>query len=345
LKAQTRVIVGLLLLAFLVGSAQFQLLLIVFGDRVAAHAGAAHGVWEGLPHWRIYQGRIAGPFMAGYLHELTGWSFSTSYRTTLWILLVCFQAVFTLVSFSLYRRVALALCASLAAAFLSSFLMQGLWLYLWDLLDMIVFTLVVYFVLKRKPFVWLAALMLLETFNREAAVFIGGWLLLSAGVRYDASGSGFEQWRLEFDWRRAAACVALIVASLATTEWLRNTLLVREVGPEIFTDAIDHNGVFIWTGTRNLGWSLKTLSNPLSLRFSWIAVVFAVPVACLLLIRSRHPAWSRLSVLFGVLWLATFSFGVVIEPRVWLLFVPFLVLALVGRVGAEPEAEVHPAPA
>ena len=133
--------------------------------------------------------------------------------------------------------------------------------------------------------------------------------------------------------------------SLATTEWLRSTLLVREVGPEIFSDAIDHNGVFIWTGTRNLGWSLETLTNPLSLRFTWLAIVFAVPVVCLLLIRSQHPAWSRLSVLFGVLWLATFSFGVVIEPRVWLLFVPFLVLALVGRIGEEGEAEGRPAPA
>jgi hypothetical protein len=305
-------------------SGQVRLIHATFDTHLASHIEAAEGVVNGLPHWRVFQSRVLGPYLV-QAATWTGLSPEAAYDALMVIWLAVFFAVMIAAATRLWNSTLAGYAAAGAAAFLNATLMQGEWLYAWDFIDLIVFAALTWAVLCEKPLGVIAGIIVLEVFNREAAIIVCGWLALDAMltlVRRRGEGT-----RVRAARRQLIVAVVLAVAGQATIETLRSVLLVREVGQEIFTEVAGPGALLGFKLGFN-GYELKRwlLTQP-NLMLPYGILVGAIPVAAVWGLMSRDEAFARVSLLFLVLWIFTLLFAVVYETRVWLAFVPFLVLA------------------
>jgi hypothetical protein len=232
-----------------------------FDKKVGAHVQAAQGVVDGLPHWRIYQSRVLGPYMVQTVKGLTGWKFQKSYVFMMFAWFVMMFTVLISVAANLWKSKLIAVGIAGAAAFLNTTVMQGMWLYPWDYLDFIAFTLLIWAILTNKPLKIIAAIILVEMFNRETAAIIAGWLALDAGFEFVLKKRQLSEPEMKAVKQQFIIGVGLTAVSLITIELLRNMLLVREIGPELFQDVKEAGPFFeiqLWS---NLSMIASTLSN------------------------------------------------------------------------------------
>jgi hypothetical protein len=256
---------------------------------------------------------------------VAGLPLERAYDLMMFVWLALFFAVVIAASLDLWGSSLAAVAAAGSAALLNAVLMQDEWLYPWDFIDLIVFAALTWAVLRRKPLAVIGGLIAIEIFNRESATIVAGWLALDGLLglmRKNASTAERASAR-----RRLATGVLLAAVSVATIETLRATLLVREVGPEIFPEAVGP-GAFLGF---KLGFNVYELKRWLltqpNLMLPYVVLVGAIPVLGVLGVLSRDTALRSVSLLFLILWIFTMLFGVVYETRIWLAFVPFLVLA------------------
>ena len=311
--------------------AQIRLIHAAFPTGIQAHIAASEGVVDGLPHWRLFQSRVLGPYLVRAA-TVAGLPLERAYALMMFVWLALFFAVVIAAGIDLWGSSLAAVAAAGSAALLNAVLMQDEWLYPWDFIDLIVFAALTWAVLGRKPLAVIAGLIAIEIFNRESATIIAGWLALDGllGLVWkNASTAERASAR-----RRLATGVLLGAVSVATIEMLRATLLIREIGYEIFPEAAGP-GAFLGF---KLGFNVYELKRWLltqpNLMLPYGILVAAIPVIGVLGLASRDPGARRISLLFLVLWLFTILFGVVYETRVWLAFVPFVVLATPVIVGA-----------
>jgi hypothetical protein len=337
--------VSFMLLAIVVlflSVAQLKSIVNNFDSRLGQQIQAAQGVVEGLPHWRLYQSRVLGPYMVHLVKEITGWSFQQAYALMMFVWLALFFSVLTAVALSLWHSHFIAIGIAASAAFLNTTLMQGLWLYPWDYIDLTLFTLMTWAILSNKPLKIIALIIVVEIFNREAATIIAGWLALDALLEMVPRRKNTTAEQIKSAKQQILVAVALAIISQVTIEALRATLLVREIGPEIFTDvkATDpHFELQLWNNLSSLATAMPGVTN---LMLVYNIIFIAIPIICVIGIRSASRELSRISLLFLILWAFTVTFGLIYETRVWLAFVPYLVLA-VPRLSISAKA-AHPAP-
>lgn len=127
------------------------------------------------------------------------------------------------------------------------------------------------------------------------------------------------------NWRMLAAGLITASCGLLAVYFLRETLLVREVGQELF-------GVTTPGGTDWFHWklpqNLKLLWKSLTLRnlfMPWLFVLLpvgAMITAACLAVRC-FPRYTALCICFLLLVMAVFMFGVIVESRVMMETIPF----------------------
>jgi hypothetical protein len=316
------ILTGIVVLFLATG--QIRLIHASFGSHLNAHIEAAEGVVEGLPHWRVFQSRVLGPAMV-HAATWTGLSREAAYDTLMFVWLSLFFAVVMAAGMDLWRSMPAALAAAGSAAFLNATLMQGEWLYAWDFIDLIVFATLTWAVLREKPLAVIAGIIVLEIFNREAAIIICGWLALDAMttlVRHRGDPMRAREAR-----RQLIVAIGLAVAGQVIVEALRTVLLVREVGQEIFAEVAGPGAVLGFKLGFNVYELKRWLVTQPNLMLPYGIFVAAIPVAAVFGLLSPERGLARISLLFLILWVFTLLFAVVYETRVWLAFVPFLVLA------------------
>lgn len=320
--------------------AQLKSIINNFDSQIGPQIQAAQGVVEGLPHWRIYQSRVLGPYMIRAVEGITGWSFQQSYALMMFVWLVIFFSVLIAVALALWHSPIIAIGIAGSAAFINTTLMQGLWLYPWDYLDLTLFTLITWAILSNKPLKIIALIIAVEIFNREAATVIAGWLALDALLELVLRRRVATEKQIKSAKQQLLVAVALAIISQVIIEVLRATLLVREIGPEIFSDksAGPHFEVQLWNNLTNLATALPNISN---LMVVYNIIFIAIPILCIIGIRSTRRELNRISLLTLIMWALTLIFGLIYEVRVWLAFVPYLVLAA-PQLLHSPQPHPHP---
>src|SRR5207247_2260956 len=125
-----------------------------------------------------------------------------------------------------------------------------IWLYVWDLLALIIFTVFNYLVLRGAGRVAFALLFAVAIFNHEIALAIPGWMMLDPIVRRFWAPKGE---RREFDRATFGFGLGLAAAGVALTAALRRALLVRLGEPPEAPDVLaPHWGDFHFALARNL---------------------------------------------------------------------------------------------
>jgi hypothetical protein len=177
-----------------------------------------NGVLNGTPRGIAFQNRLLGPYITDLITLL---GFTPEAALKIFHLLgLCLQSM--LMTF-LLRRIGLGALqtAGMVAIFLFLFLtFQFYWYHTWDILDIIIFTLFSYMILVHANILYFTLLFIIALFNRESALFIPLYLIVSA-----LRGAKAPHLRIE-SARRLLAGLFLMVAGVLWVHFVRRALFV-----------------------------------------------------------------------------------------------------------------------
>lgn len=307
---------------FLMVLGELRFLTVFQADNLSEWFAAARGVVIGQPHWRAYQNRLLGPHIIEVLAWLSG-SYRVGFFMFAGISLYAVKALWCAAVYRLTadRRAAVYSVIGFSALFL--LLQDRHWLYPWDFLDTLIFSGLAYCMWTTRRILPLVLLFFAALFNREAALFIPLWLVLD-GVRF-INKQGWFSLEVASSGKIAGGSL-LLVGGAAVTKLVRDALFVTSHHP---TTGLDEAhaliGNHIYFG-RNLADFF--VGNLMNLDYAFVT---ALIVGFLLLLarrwqRTNHQA--RVTVLLLVMLMNVFVFGLINETRMFLMFIPFVLLLL-----------------
>jgi len=294
-------------------------------NNLFASMQASQGVFDGFPHWRIYQSRILGPYLIHGIEHLFGLSPFAAYLV--FIASCLFITKLIVIRFGLRHTdgITPALLMLLSQSLLFAMLLSNSWLYPWDISGLMLSTLFVVMVLSGTGWPWFLALAAFAFLNRESAIFICVWLFVQGLLGY---GKGTGRKSPNIGMMAAAAVTAL--SGLAVTEWLRAHLLIREIGPELWHFTPAGTSWFHWQLKLNLAGFLSSLT---STSLNLPVIFYAFPLAGLAMAATIgircYPAYTALCLAFSANLICVFLFGILEESRVMIDIIPFFSIFLI----------------
>lgn len=292
---------------------EFRAVLLIQGAHLAEQVQVAQGCLSGHPSLRAYQSRLLGPLLVGGLARAARLPFALAYSVVAGSLLLLSNAVCYRLFYLLGRSRRHAWGYALAYAGLFVALQDTEWLYLWDYVDWVTMLCFAFLVFTRPNLVLLAALFVVELLNREAAAFIGLWIMLEA-ARVPAGGKAR---RITISAARLLVGGSLIAAGALWTGWIRSRLFVAQTQPPSSNLVL---GDQMWQASRNLSALLDPLGGG-----AGVAIVVMGALAVLLARPSVMAAQkkAKVGVLLGTMAACTLLFALINETRVWFDFAPF----------------------
>jgi hypothetical protein len=316
---------------------------IAMADRIVS---AAHGIVIGVPQWRIYQNRLLGPWLVFGLSRLFfGGKYAHAYSAVTSISLLAVN----ILTYRLFLRLgtprpnALGYALAGMAAFVA--LQDQEWLYLWDYLDLLVFTAFVYGVYTNRRWPYFLVLFLIELFNREAAAYISLWMILDSVTLRD-SETKIAYWRewYKFDVLSFVVGVVTFIAGTFWTQWIRLRLFKHSEFPDVGLDLNHlHGNTLSLSG--NIADFLKdmTATTPQMYFLDFLII----PALLLYFWKIRHflsLTSLKLVAIILVMLLGIILYAKIAEPRVFLSILPLMLflnwdVSRLGRGRALPTQE------
>ncbi len=333
---------------------QFQLIQVFYGPHIDNHISTCQQTLDGMPGWKMHQSHYIGPHLVDGLHKLTEWDFATAYQVVTFLLLFLFFITLLLVAHSIWNAWLTAIATAVAAGFLNAFLMQGVWLYTWDLIHLILFTIFIWALLTRKPFWILALIMIIEIFNHDIIFVLAAWLAIDSIVKMTNRGQRFP--KFEFKPHPKSLLFAIItgVSAYFIIDCLRESLFIEETTRESIITLMAAQGIeikFVGDFPLFLPFNLDILKmsflfeNEMMIWEKYFdttnlivfnPLILGIPVVAMWGVLSQSRTISRISLLLLMLWTSIFASCPIYETRVWIALVPFLVL-LVPIIYQRPE--------
>lgn len=300
--------------------AQFHMIASVMGTRYGLSIAAAQGVVDGMPHWRIDQSRVLGPWLVEGLSRLTG-SFASAH--VLYTVMLYFLAGLAILaaSYRLFGARAAWICF-LSFHLLCILLINNMWHYVWDSGELLSFVVFCYFVLTAKDWRWMAGLFAISILNRESAFYIALWMILDPLLT-----AALDRTR-----PRPAMSIAGLVCLFAgggIVYLLRELLLKKEVGPEMFGMPELAGRNFHPHVDQNIRFVIDALLHP-SLDFNILMLMILVSPLVMTIALSRRLGrrYLSLGIPHMLIALSLPIVGVLSETRVMFDLVPFLAIGV-----------------
>jgi hypothetical protein len=316
------------LLAIFCALAQFRLIAMMFQTWYGRAVEAAYGVVIGMPHWRSYQSRVLGPYIIEWLTKLFPDYLSAHVFLSIVALTIAGFLAWRL-GLLLAETITGAVLALAAFQILFVFCLTLPWIYIWDYLSAAIFFAFVIFVAQDKSWKWFVALFAIAIFNRENALFIAAWMIVNPIVRYVLGRRKLIEPQ-SLDRAMIAAGAACLLAGLGITELLRDTLLVREVGYEIFKDSVQHFSSIqfqLWNNLSSILHALTTLDY--NMQFVVIVLFLAMIAAAIYLACIEPRRWAGLAVIQLASMAAILLVGIIMETRLLVELIPLTTAAIV----------------
>jgi hypothetical protein len=298
----------------------------ILGGQFSESLDASEGVFYGVPHWLIYQSRVLGPYAVHLLGKLLG---SKGLGYLIWML-ACFTAagLLFLQALSLEFRGAYKYLGFLIFQLLIAVSMNKLWLYPWDLLSLVLFCGFLLLVLRKAPNWQFVALFVVALFNRESALFMALWLMIEPLCDWYRAKLDGEGGPIRLDVKRMALGLTLLVGGVVVIGLLRQYLLVKESGPELFNlPDMAGKAIHFKVGV-NVRFLLQTLTLSAA-EFDFVLPwLYGLAFAVLWMSASlRQSRLMGMALVHGLMLVAIFAVAAIPETRVFFELVPFLALA------------------
>lgn len=322
---------------------QLRLMMVFFDADYGRSINAGMEVLLGQPHWRTFQPRVLGPWLVERLsHLIPGANFAAAHLVYSLASLVAMGMLSWRIGWRVGGTRASALVGFLVAQMAFTFMLMRPWLYAWDFSDIIVFLLFVDFVVAGKGWHWFVVLFAVGIFSRQTVALIAVWMIVEGGLRR------WQGKRLSVEERREDTGLIItgsvcLVGGAILVELLTRNLLVREIGPLIFHDTPDKGGVFqAMALERNLRIAFDAFTHVEAFPSLPIVAFLGLSLTMAIMIARKAPQqYLALGLVYGLHWIATLTFGLLTETRIYVEMIPLLVLATLMLVSdyAAPGSE------
>lgn len=243
--------VGLILLCLVVSSVVSWHFFTWYGAHIEELYRYQKDLLDGHPPWIATQNRVLAPFLIDWLMSVRGKDYAFTYNHFMHLTFV-FMTISVAVLCKAYR---LDLASTVLLIFSISgikLLMFNYWWFPWTNIEFALLNLsFAALTIKRFPvrIAIVAVLYVLMCFNKETAVFLPFWLLVSEMARYYFVRSE----PLILVLKRVLFFAAMILASLKLTSFLRRELWVSGNTPGIESGVIDDVPQFLGNNIEILG--------------------------------------------------------------------------------------------
>lgn len=296
----------------------FKILMDMHNPMVDEVVSAALGVTEGRPHWLAFQNRLLGPYTIIGISNISGLSVKSSW----YIFNAVALQIFCVLLFWMLRREFFSLRDSFfyLIAILFLFLtLQHTWFYVWDIVDLIIFTLFAYGVLKSFPIRFFFVLFLIGILNRESALFIAIFLMLEA---FNFS-KGLSSIKLQ-NFRHLVFGLVLLISGFFYTQYIRSLLFISKSdltggGRDIDNELIG-NHIHLLYNIKNL--FILNFTN----RHFLISILLITPFLYFLKsYRSMFDRQLKMLIMALVIFANILIFGLINESRMHFILLPFFI--------------------
>ena len=321
-------------LSLLFALAQCRLIIQLLHEDYKSCADAALGVLTGHPHWIVYQNRVLGPWLI-YIINLLVDNYVVSY--------MIFSIIMLTIAGYLASKIGQNICGALGGIMFFILLQLGFaivmykpLIYAWDFISLNVFLVIILLIQGNKSWHWFVALFAVSVFNRDDAMFIAFWLICEP-ISFWLRARVYEGRYLILPWPSIAAGFACVVVGLAVIHALRWALLVEEIGPKLWGHGEVSNANFHFQLYTNLTFFEHLYGNimlvPIAHIFN-ISMSLMIPVFLLCIFSSiiflafkYSKLWLGLALVHLGWLIATLLFCDVNETRVYISFLPIIILA------------------
>jgi hypothetical protein len=330
---------GFCALAFFFGAASLRLYLLLLPQAFVRSTAVADSVVHGEPPWRMFQSRVLGPYLVHAVAVLTRRELPEAYAWIALALLFATGLAVLVMTRGLRdpERPALGSFLVFYAGFFV--LLPCIWLYVWDLIALLVFWMFQAFVMRRPPWWAFVVLFAFAVLNHELGLAIAGWMTLDPLVRWLAGRRHARH--ATFDRASFLAGVASIAAGIGLIESLRRALLVHLSPPAGASELAPND---LGEVHLTLGQNGEAIARSFTLA-PGDTYQFVVPLFLLAVVVLAIRLWILDAARYGALALMTLAmvasflcFGLVLETRVLMPLVPFVAMhgwaATRGRAAA-----------
>jgi hypothetical protein len=286
------------------------------------------GVTTGYPIWLTYQSRVLAP----YIIKIFSFGSEDRFATVhIWFQIIN-VAIAAFLCWRLGRkhggddRSALLAFGLFVMCF--ALLLSPPYIFSWDFVDIIVFLVFLDLVLTRSSLIWFVGLIAIAVWNRDSAIFIALYLIVDPLARYV-----YRRWyRLPpapIEWRQIVSGGICTLACLAIAELLKRSLLIKEIGPELYPNSpITGGNRYNITLLQNIH-TVKTSLSTLNYQFEFMILIFLILNLALgaRLVRRDPQRYLGFYLVEIALVASLFTFGWFVETRIYLILIPFLVMS------------------
>ncbi len=295
-----------------------------FSRNLGPNIEAAIGVASGHPHWRVYQSRILGPYLVEEMAK-----FSNDYLAAYVLLTTASLALAGYQAWSIGRKAGgdqVGWFALILLHLAFTFLLAHPWLYIWDFIGLNIFLAMADFVMSERPLHWFVFLFVIAILNRESGQVIALWMILHPVCRWLVGYPLSKHAAM----RMAVAGSLCVIAGMWVVEFLRTSLLIREVGFDIVGGTpLGYGKDFWWNLPNNLAVLNKLMGSSFVYLMSHslpLIMFLAVVAFAVVLIRRDAQRYLALGVTYMISALSIFLFGIVSETRVFVEIIPLVIL-------------------
>jgi len=315
----------------LCAAAVFKVLLAFHAPHLKNLIGTTVRTIQGKPDWLAHQNRLLGPYLVLLISKLNV-SFSIAWMifTGSWL------AIESVLLFYVLRRQDQTPIESIKFVIIFWFfflMLQDFWLYTWDGIDLIIFTLFAYGIIKEKSTAFHLALFSVAIFNRESALFIATYIIVSA-FKFTATPPSLKL----VDRSRILLGGVLLVGGTAYIQYIRHLLFVStwDGRPDAEHQLVGNHFLL-----------LENLRSIFVDYFSSGALpIFVIVVLAIAFFLSRIRSFQdgELKCLLMLLFilLNTMVFGLFKETRLFFILLPFALFLSIGAMRHDlPDSSQH----
>ncbi len=316
-----RSLVSLIIILVLLSLAEYRIIYRLHGGRHQI-TGLGHQeelLVEGGSKYKVWTNRLLGPYLIRGCSDISGLPWHSCFLLLAVSSLIGLNCLVFVFSYRLLQHSRMAFVYT--AAFMGAFvLLQHYYIYIWDWIDLLVFTLFVYGALRQYSLGFFVLLFFLELLNREAALFIALYIILLA---FD-----FRHFRLRSP-RTVLTGSALAIIGIGFIKTSRDLLFKGVLSnQEYYIGMVGEfgNEVHLWSNIEFLATTPYYLITSFGPAFNIVITVFVVAITLFFIhamIRGdsseRRLAGVALAIEGSIL-----TVGLVMETRMWLVLLPFI---------------------
>ena len=299
-------------------------------------SNAEYEVIQGTAASEPLTNRLLGPFLVLLISRL-GFPFVVSLVVFNLLMVISLHQVMFLILFRLTDR---SYEKSFRYLILFAFLLIAFqdywWLFTWDYIDVLVFSIFIYGVSQGVSLPFFGVLFLVGILNRESGLFIALWLVIDAFNFRPDRQSKFN-FKLEFvDKRKLLLGILLLLGGIVYIQLVRDyrfTETAANIGDGLAPKTLGNHIVL----GENI-WNLLA-ANLISINIINTFFILGLPIYFYSNRSKFNELISKCVLLFACILGAIFTFGVINETRIFFILIPFLLFfhMTFSNRRAEPE--------